>query len=143
MNQIKLGIDMMSSKLIVCVPLESWSTFWCMNATVPCTHRYWVDDRVEVRLHVNFLTSDTFIYHTTDEVQHLGPLYFQNLIVPCWILDSIFLYTCCTQSGQSFLSCSVFTLWLSCNKALFTDCLHTVSKCLKISIFSLLCYTRM
>ena len=23
-----------------------------------------VDDRVEVKLHVNFLTSDTFIYHT-------------------------------------------------------------------------------
>ena len=29
---------------------------------------------------------------------------------------------------------SVFTLWLLCvNKALFTDCLHTVSECLKIS----------
>ena len=55
-----------------------------MNETASCTHRHQVDDRVEVRLHVNFLTSDTFIYHTKYRILDHYP---SALEFDCSLLD--------------------------------------------------------
>ena len=77
-----------------------------LNDTASYTHhRHLVDDRVEVRLHINFLTSDTFIYHTTDEVQHLQPLYFSFRV--CLFPAGSQTVFSCIQSGQCSLSVKI------------------------------------
>ena len=76
-----------------------------MNDTASCTHRHQVDDRVEVRLHANFLTSDTFIYHTKYSIlDH----YTLALEFDCSLLDPG-QYFFCIQSGQCFLSSHLAT----------------------------------
>ena len=79
-----------------------------------------MDDRVEVRLHVNFLTFETLIYHTKYGIlDH----YTLALEFDCSLLYPGQYFLVFTVGSVSFpVSSSYLRCGCCCDKALFTDC---------------------
>ena len=68
-----------------------------MNDTASCIHKHKVDDRVEVRFHINFLTSDTILDHCTLALEF-----------DCSLMDPG-QYFLVFRVGSVIFSCSIFT----------------------------------
>ena len=92
-----------------------------------------MDDRVEVRLHVNFLTFDTFIYHTKYDILDHCTLALEfdcSLPYPGQYFLVLIVGSVSFPVPSSHLQCGC-----CCDKALFTNC--------DIGLLYFMCHTRM